>query len=65
MDHPGRIDRLRATLEANGVDAFLVTNLTNVRYLTGFSGTNGQTLVTRSGAFFFTDPVTKRVLGAW
>lgn len=34
----------------------LVTNLTNVRYLTGFSGTNGQVLVHGGGAVFFTDP---------
>jgi Xaa-Pro aminopeptidase len=38
------------------VDALLVTNLTNVRYLTGFSGTNGQVLVHADGAVFFTDP---------
>ena len=34
----------------------LVTNLTNVRYLTGFSGTNGQVLITSTAATFFTDP---------
>jgi len=39
-----------------GVDAFLVTNLTNVRYLTGFSGTNGQVFVTATEAVFLTDP---------
>jgi Xaa-Pro aminopeptidase len=32
-----------------------VTNLTNVRYLTGFSGSNGQVLVTPDGARFMTD----------
>jgi Xaa-Pro aminopeptidase len=42
------------------VDALLVTGLTNVRYLTGFTGSNGQTLVAGSGAagdqdVFFTD----------
>ena len=56
MDHVGRLERLRGKLDDAGVDAFLVTNLTNVRYLTGFSGTNGQVLVTDSDAFFFTDP---------
>ena len=56
MDHAGRIAKLRAALSDKGVDAILITNLTNVRYLTGFSGTNGQVLVTGDGQTFFTDP---------
>ena len=55
MDHAGRIARLQKNLSAHDVDALLVTNLTNVRYLTGFSGTNGQALVTPSEAHFLTD----------
>jgi len=56
VDHPGRVEKVRGTLDAEGVDALLVTNLTNVRYLTGFSGTNGQVLVTPTDAVFLTDP---------
>ncbi len=56
MDHAGRISRLSDGLEANGIDALLVTSLANVRYLTGFSGTNGQVLLTRARAVFLTDP---------
>ncbi|HYZ47229.1 MAG TPA: Xaa-Pro peptidase family protein [Actinomycetota bacterium] len=56
MRHEQRIDKTRAELPGIGVDALLVTNLTNVRYLTGFSGTNGQVLVWDDGALFFTDP---------
>src|SRR5829696_2080769 len=39
MDVAGRVARLRAAL-ADGAeaDAVLLTNLTNIRYLTGFSG---------------------------
>ena len=33
----------------------LVTRLTNVRYLTGFTGSNAQTIVTPSAGLFFTD----------
>jgi Xaa-Pro aminopeptidase len=51
-----RIQAVRSGLTTAGIDALLVTNLTNVRYLTGFSGTNGQVLVSASGAVFFTDP---------
>jgi Xaa-Pro aminopeptidase len=54
MDYESRVARVRETLPE--VDALLVTNLTNVRYLTGFSGTNGQLLVTRAHAVFMTDP---------
>ena len=56
MDYEGRIDKVKAALSEQGVEALLVTNLTNVRYLTGFSGSNGQLLVTESGATFLTDP---------
>lgn len=56
MDHASRIARVQARLSESEVDGFLVTNLTNVRYLTGFSGTNGQVLISPRGAAFLTDP---------
>jgi Xaa-Pro aminopeptidase len=37
------------------VEAFLVTRLPNVRYLTGFSGTNGQAVLTAEEGVFLTD----------
>ena len=39
MDHAGRRERADKALEAAGIDALLVTRMTNIRYLTGFSGT--------------------------
>jgi Xaa-Pro aminopeptidase len=56
MDYEGRISKVARQLDELEVDALLVTDLTNVRYLTGFSGTNGQLLVTPSDAIFLTDP---------
>lgn len=56
MNYSERIGNLRTRLDEEGLAAMLVTNLTNVRYLTGFSGTNGQVLVSCSGASFFSDP---------
>jgi len=42
-----RRDRVRAALPGLGVDALLVTYLTNVRYLSGFTGIYGAVLVAR------------------
>ena len=36
MDVAGRLERLRGSLEGAGCDALVVSELTNVRYLTGF-----------------------------
>ena len=44
-------------LEEPKLDALLVTNLHNVRYLTGFTGSNGAVLLFQGEpALFFTDP---------
>jgi Xaa-Pro aminopeptidase len=51
----GRLDRLRARFGELDVDAFLVTRLPNVRYLTGFTGSAGMLLVLSDGATFVTD----------
>lgn len=50
-----RIDRLRAALDADGIGALLVTNLTNIRYLTGFTGSAAMVLVTTDDVWFVTD----------
>src|SRR5215470_9834709 len=55
MDVAGRADRLRAALADAGGDALLVTNLTNVRYLTGFTGSAALLLVTPDALTFVTD----------
>jgi Xaa-Pro aminopeptidase len=45
MLYPPRRAALRALLRSTDVDALLVTDLVNVRYLTGFSGSNAALLV--------------------
>ena len=44
-EHKGRRERLRARLGDRGLDALLVTDPVNVRWATGFSGSNGQLLL--------------------
>lgn len=36
-------------------DSLLITNMPNIRYLTGFTGSSGCAIVTRRHKFFFTD----------
>lgn len=49
--------RAASLLEEAKLDALLVTNLHNVRYLTGFTGSNGALLLFKSKpAVLFTDP---------
>ena len=48
-----RLAALRAAIKGTG--AFLVSNLTNVRYLTGFSGSAGYVIVSRKESLFLTD----------
>ncbi|MEA2480140.1 MAG: Xaa-Pro aminopeptidase [Thermoleophilaceae bacterium] len=50
-----RADRLEQRLAERELDALLVTNLVNVRYLTGFTGTNAVALVGPEVRLFATD----------
>ncbi|OJZ74991.1 peptidase M24 family protein [Mycobacterium paraffinicum] len=45
MTHSQRRDNLKAQISASGLDAMLVSDLNNVRYLSGFTGSNGALLV--------------------
>jgi Xaa-Pro aminopeptidase len=51
----GRGDRLEALLAERELDRMLVTDLTNVRYLTGFTGTNGACVCGPGVRLFLTD----------
>ena len=50
-----RIERLRELMRREKLDGFVVTNLPNVRYLCGYTGSNGLMLVTRRDCWFYTD----------
>jgi Xaa-Pro aminopeptidase len=51
-----RRQRLSAELTERKLDALVVSFGPNLRYLTGFTGSNGLLLVLPDQAFFFTDP---------
>jgi Xaa-Pro aminopeptidase len=55
MDVAGRSVRLRDALDSSGCDALLVTHLTNIRYLTGFTGSAALLVVDAHGLLFVTD----------
>ncbi|RJP76897.1 MAG: aminopeptidase P family protein [Candidatus Zixiibacteriota bacterium] len=50
-----RIARLRREMKRRDLDNFLVTRLSNIRYLCGFSGSAGTLLITPRKARFFSD----------
>lgn len=55
MQHGARLGRVHAAIDRAGVDALLVTNLVNIRYLTGFTGSAAMLLVANSGLSLVTD----------
>jgi Xaa-Pro aminopeptidase len=50
-----RINNLRKILRQNNLSAFFVTSEINRKYLSGFSGSKGDLLVTNKKTFLFTD----------
>jgi Xaa-Pro aminopeptidase len=50
-----RISLLRKKFAAENVDGLLVTRPENIRYLCGYTGSNGALLITRRAAWLYTD----------
>ncbi|MDE0928157.1 MAG: Xaa-Pro peptidase family protein [Acidimicrobiales bacterium] len=55
LELAGRLDRLRPLMDQAACSALLVTNLTNIRYLTGFTGSAGVLWVEAKEAWLITD----------
>src|SRR5690625_4549067 len=55
MDEMEKLTKLRKELEAKQLDAILITNPINRRYLTGFTGTAGIVIVSKNEASLITD----------
>ena len=54
MDYSTRPQKIRDVLPAD-LDGILISHLTNVRYLTGFTGSNGLVYLNRDSLVFITD----------
>ena len=56
MEFSRRRERVAPTLKQLRADAFLTTALPNIRYLTGFTGSNAALVIARDRSILFTDP---------
>ena len=54
IDYSGRPAKVRNVLPED-LDGLVISHLTNVRYLTGFTGSNGLVYLTRDSLIFITD----------
>ena len=50
-----RIDRIRKILRDDNIDGILITNVQNVHYLSGFTGSDAALLMTETKGYFLTD----------
>jgi Xaa-Pro aminopeptidase len=55
MDYPARQKKFEQILEAERLDGFVVTHAANLRYLCGYTGSNGLLLLLNGRRRFFTD----------
>ena len=55
MSFNTRTDKVKKIISREGLDGMYITNLTNVRYLTGFTGSAGSLLLLGDEHHFFTD----------
>jgi Xaa-Pro aminopeptidase len=53
--YPSRWQRVREILDRHSLDGAWIFSYENRRYLTGFTGTNGQVFITRERLYFLTD----------
>ena len=54
--HESRCKNLRKSIRREKIDGLLVTNFTNVTYLTGFSGDDSYLLVSGDNQLLLSDP---------
>src|SRR4030095_2402621 len=50
-----RIEKIKAILDELNLDAFYITHIPNIRYITGFSGSSAFVIITKNKDYFLTD----------
>jgi len=50
-----KLEQLQAALQLHNTDAIIITNAQNRRYLTGFTGSAGTVIVTKTRALLLVD----------
>ncbi|MDI6782003.1 MAG: Xaa-Pro peptidase family protein [bacterium] len=55
MYEVSRLKKLQDILLQKGMDAILITNIINVRYLSGFTGSSGEIILTPASAYLVVD----------
>ncbi len=50
-----RIEKIKSKFNDLNIDSFLVKNLPNIRYISGFSGSAAAVLITKDKNYFVTD----------
>ncbi len=50
-----RLRQLRTAMKQNGVDSMILVQPTDIRYISGFSGSFARMIVTRKNVYFFTN----------
>lgn len=50
-----RLAKVAQRISSLNIDALLLTHLPNIKYLTGFTGSNAQLLITPAATYFFSD----------
>ena len=53
--YESRLEKLKSKMHENSLNAFYTSNLTNIRYLSGFTGSSGFLLITENGDHIFSD----------
>ena len=50
-----RLDKIKEILTELNLDAFYITHIPNIRYLSGFSGSSAYIIITKDKNYFYTD----------
>lgn len=50
-----RIEKIKQILDELSLDAFYITHIPNIRYITGFSGSSAFVIITKNNNYFLTD----------